>query len=70
MDCRCGHTNPEGLAYCESCGAKLFVVRSTEGIKCVHCSKEFTLENTVWCLCETETPTYVCPHCDRCACNV
>ena len=70
MECSCGHSNAVGIAYCEACGSKLFVSASNTGIRCVHCGREFTLEETVWCMCETETPTYVCPHCERCACSI
>ena len=70
MKCGCSFENPAGAAYCERCGQKLFAAAQQPRFKCVHCSREFSLENTVWCMCETDTPTYVCPFCERCACRV
>lgn len=37
---------------------------------CLNCSKVYDACQSLWCECITDNPTFQCPHCRKCFCNV
>jgi hypothetical protein len=44
--------------------------RLSHEVRCPHCRELFDLFSAVWCGASDNEPSKMCPHCDRCACEL